>query len=272
MKRRRGGNNVDNVDNHDGGGGDEKKLIRQILKQIADNTRSKSGFQLVVSGTGSRIVTTYDPPIKLNPKRQYEIALLDLETYYSFPNIDKTNNMLRFRKNDKDAWKMIEIPVGSYEIIAINNEIQRQVESKDVTLVANLNTLRCMLCIKGTYEVDFNVDNSLRTVLGFDAKTYKGGRHSSEHSVNIMRINSILVHTDIITSTYRKGKMEPIIYSFFPNVSPGEKIRVIQENLTYAPVTTDTIYRMTAWLTDQDSNELNLRGELLTIRFHLREC
>ena len=80
------------------------------------------------------------------------------------------------------------------------------------------------------------------------------------------------MHTDIITSTYQDGKMEPIIYSFFPNVSPGEKIIAIQQNLIYAPVTTDTIYRMTTWLTDQDNNKLDLRGEVLTVRYHLREC
>ena len=104
--------------------------------------------------------------------------------------------------------------------------------------------------------MDFSVKDSIRTVLGFDAKVYKKGTHSGEHSVNILQINSILVHTDIITSTYQNGKMEPIIYSFFPNVSPGEKIVSIQNNLIYAPVTTDTIYRMTTWLTDQDNNKL----------------
>ena len=251
---------------------DNTTMELQYLEEIADHTRAKSSTILVVSGTDSTLVTTYQQPIKLNPKRRYELALLNLETYYSFPNIDNANNKLRYRTNDKAAWKTIEIPVGCYEIIAINDEIVRQVKTKDIQVVANLNTLKCILCINGTYEVDFNVSSSIRTVLGFNAAVYKKGRHGSENMVNILRINSILVHTDIIAGSYQDGKMEPVIYSFFPNVSPGEKIASIQENLIYASVTTDTIYRMTTWLTDQDNNKLDLQGESLTIRFHLREC
>lgn len=242
------------------------------LEQIVENTRSKTGCQILVSGTDSRIVTTFEQPIKLEPSKQYELALLNLETYYSFPNIDDTNNKLRFRKDAKTEWKTLTLPKGCYEIKSINCAIQSMIGDSSVTLTPNLNTLRCILRIKDTYEVDFTIPNSIRTVLGFDAKIYKKGIHSGEHSVNILRINSVLVHTDIITNTYREGRVEPIIYSFFPNVSPGEKIVAIQKNLIYAPVTTDTIYRMTTWLTDQDNIDLDLQGEVLTIRFHLREC
>ena len=129
-----------------------------------------------------------------------------------------------------------------------------------------------MIIIKNDYELNFDLDDSIRDILGFNAQVYKKGTHTGERSVNILRINSILVHTDIITSTYRNGKMEPIIYSFFPDVSPGEKIVSIQQNLMYAPVTVNIIYRMTVWLTDQDYNPLDLQGEKLTVRLHLREC
>ena len=115
-------------------------------------------------------------------------------------------------------------------------------------------------------------EGSIASVLGFAATLYKAGTYTGEHGLNILRVNSILVHTDVITSTYRNGNMEPVIYSFFPNVSLGEKIVAVQENLIYAPITIDTIYLMTTWLTDQDNIKLDLRGETLTIRFHLREC
>ena len=250
----------------------------QHLEEIADNTRGRIGYQLFVSGVDSEITTVYEQPIKLDPKRQYELALLNLETYHSFPNITDKNNQIKIRNGgDKVAWKTITIPIGSYEVKAIGKIIAAG-SSDNVLIAPNLNTLKCMLHIKENYEVTFAVDNSLKDVLGFldkdkegKDKVYKKGLYSSEHSVNILQINSILVHVDIITSTYQNGKMEPIIYSFFPNVSPGEKIVAVQKNLIYAPVTTDTIYRMTTWLTDQNSVKLNLRGETLTVRFHLRE-
>ena len=249
-----------------------KMELDKQLQEIAENTRSKSGFQILVSGTNSRIVTTFECPIKLDPKKQYELALLNLETYYSFPNIDDKNNQFKYRKDKKTAWKTISIPQGCYEVVGINEAIQSAIGSTDITLKPNLNTLRCILCIAKEAEVDFTIPNCIRSVLGFDSKIYRKGVHSGEHSVHILRINSILVHTDIITNTYQDGRMEPIIYSFFPNVSPGEKIVEVQKNLIYAPLTIDTIQRMTTWLTDQDNQPLDLQGETLTIRFYLREC
>ena len=65
--------------------------MEQYLDQIVENTRSKESTILVVSGKSCTVDTTYNPPIQLNPKNQYEMALVNLETYYSFPNIDKMN-------------------------------------------------------------------------------------------------------------------------------------------------------------------------------------
>ena len=88
---------------------------------------------------------------------------------------------------------------------------------------------------------------------------------------NILTINSILVNMDIISGSYVNGSTRPTIYSFFPNVSPGYKIIENHHNLLYLPITADTIHSITIWLTDQNGNELNLRGENLSMRFHLRE-
>ena len=240
------------------------------LESIADNTRSKSSMNLVVSSNTGSINTTYNPPIQLDLKRKYEIALTNLDTYYSFPNIDDTNNVFRYKKNE-GTWTVITIPVGCYEIQAIRKEVNRQLGNKNILIKANLNTLKCMLIVAANYIVDFNVDHSLATVLGFDRKEYTSGIHSSENVVNILRINSILVHLDIVTNSYIKGVMSPVIYNFFPNVSPGVKIVSTPKNLVYLPITVNTIYYMKVWLTDQDYNPLDLRGEELTIRFHLRE-
>ena len=89
--------------------------------------------------------------------------------------------------------------------------------------------------------------------------------------VNILTINSILVNIDIISGSYVNDSTQPTIYSFFPNVSSGYKIIENSHNPLYLPITADTIHSITIWLTDQNGNELNLRGENLSIRFHLRE-
>ena len=126
------------------------------------------------------------------------------------------------------------------------------------------------MMINGNVKVDFTIPNSIRTVLGFNSAIYAKGRHLSEHNVNIMKINSIFVHTDIIGSTYVNGSQTPVIYSFFPNIPPGGKIIVQPKVLIYLPVSLSVISRLTSWLTDEENNPLNLRGEELTIKYHLR--
>ena len=89
--------------------------------------------------------------------------------------------------------------------------------------------------------------------------------------VNNLTINSILVNIDIISGSYVNGSTQSTIFLFFPDVSPGYKIIENPHNLLYLPITADTIHSITIWLIDQNGNEINLRGENLSMRFHLRE-
>ena len=98
------------------------------------------------------------------------------------------------------------------------------------------------------------------------------GYNVSPNIVDIIHVNSILVNIDIIMGTYVNGSASPTIYSFYPNVAPGYKI-VERPNpsLIYFPVSKDDISRMRVWLTDQKGNLVDLRGEIITIRIHVRE-
>ena len=70
-------------------------------------------------------------------------------------------------------------------------------------------------------KVSFAIPNSLASVLGFKQGTVYGvGRHASENLVNIMSVNSILVHCNI-HSSYMRGTQALVAYNFFPNAAPG---------------------------------------------------
>ena len=140
-----------------------------------------------------------------------------------------------------------------------------------ITITANINTLKSVLTIQGNYKVDFTVPNSINTVLGFDAQKYTKGIHESENIVNIININSIYVHNNLISHSYIDGSLCPVLYSFFPTTGVGEKIIEKPRERVYSPINLNTITSMETWLTDQDNNDLDLQGENLTIRFHLRE-
>ena len=66
--------------------------------------------------------------------------------------------------------------------------------------------------------------------------------------------------------------MDYIIYSFSPNAAPGYNIIELSGNLIYVPVTLNEIWRMETKLVDQDGKLINLRGEELSIRFHVRQA
>ena len=232
-----------------------------------------TSFYIIQSGNTTKLETDFTPNLELNGS--YEIALHSLETYYSFANVDEKNNRLKVSLDSGASWNKITFAVGSYEHKAINDELQRMIvalggKKDDVVLKANRNTFQSVLIISGSVQLDLSGDRSIRNILGFEAKIFKKGRHLSKHTVNIMRINSIFLHTDVISSTYLNGVQAPVLYSFYPECAPGMKIIIQQKVLIYLPISINVISRLTSWLTGQDLELLDLRGETLTIKYHLR--
>ena len=254
----------------------------ELLEQIVKNTTHKTSFQIIISNDKSNFNTRFNPKLELDREKVYEIALVNLETYYSFPNIDETNNVFVYSPDNGNSWVKIKIPEGSYEIDDINNTIQHEMEKRGhydeinedyyINIAPNTNTLKSVLILEKGYQVDFNHQNSLARVLGFTGAKYTEGFHESENVVDILRINSILVNIDIISGSYVNGTTKSTIYSFFPDVSPGYKIIESPVNLVYLPITLDTIDSLNVKITDQDYHLLNLRNEKLIIRFHIREA
>ena len=68
--------------------------MENLLKQIVNNIEPKRSFSILVSDNKTRLKTWFKSPIPLDKKKDYEIALINLETYYSFPNIDRSNNLV----------------------------------------------------------------------------------------------------------------------------------------------------------------------------------
>jgi len=96
-----------------------------LLEKIAKNTEPKTSFHALVCDKSTRIRIRFNPLIQLNKTIKYEMALVHLDTYYSFPNIDLTNNNFRYSPDNGTTWFNIDIPEGSYEIRDINDYVQR---------------------------------------------------------------------------------------------------------------------------------------------------
>ena len=201
----------------------------ELLKKIVKNMAHKTSFQIIVSGNESKFTTILNPTLQLDRDKEYEIALVNLETYYSFPNIDETNNVFIYSPDNGNSWVKIKIPEGSYEIDDINNTIRHEMKKRGhhdpinqdyyINISANSNTLKSVLILEKDYRVDFNHPESIAKVLGFTGAKYMEGFHESENVANILSINSILVNIDIISGSYVNGTTKNTIYSFFRKVS-----------------------------------------------------
>ena len=97
--------------------------MENLLKQIVNNTEPKRSFSIVVSANETSVKTWFKPPIQLDKKKDYEIALINLETYYSFPNIDRSNNCFSYSPGANASWFDIIILEGSYHVDDINEFI-----------------------------------------------------------------------------------------------------------------------------------------------------
>jgi len=133
----------------------------------------------VVSENSKKIKTTFYPLLDLDKTRKYEMALVNLETYYSFSNIDSSNNVFRYSP-DGSQWVDIRIPEGTYDLIDIAETIKivmkRNGHNDDaIKITANTNTLKSVMEIQVNFIVDLRVRNSIASVLGFRNQVYKEG-------------------------------------------------------------------------------------------------
>ena len=104
--------------------------MENLLKKIVNNTEPNRSFSIVVSDNKIRIKTWFKPPIPLDKKRDYEIAHINLKMYYSFPNIDGSDNCFTYSPSLNPLWFDVIIPEGRYHVEDINEFIQRGNEKK----------------------------------------------------------------------------------------------------------------------------------------------
>jgi len=244
-----------------------KEMKESLLKIEGRLSKPKQALHFVVHSRETQTVTTFSPAIEFDGN--FEIALLNLETYYSFPNIDSSNNTLRIYNGT--AWTTIQIPEGSYELENINDYVQKQLGNENVSLLPNTNTLKAVIVVGDGHRVDLSAANSLASVLGFERRIFEAGTFESTGLVNIMNVSSIKVICSGIANSFSNGVRDNVIYSFFPDADVGAKIVERPFQPTYLPVACKRMEDFYVSLVDQNDKPLNLRGEEWSARFHIKE-
>src|SRR5829696_524180 len=145
------------------------------LQHIGDVLSNK--FKCSFQGTfrSSNPVYSLPRPLTLPRNRNFEAALIYFATDNYLVNIDTHNQKFIYSSNKGTVWKTITIPTGAYELNHLNAEIKRQLKvNKDeetaINIDVNLNTFSSILEITNeNYQVNFNEQNTLRSILGFNA-------------------------------------------------------------------------------------------------------
>lgn len=210
--------------------------------------------------------------IVLEPDASYEIAFDSIDTYYSFPNIiEGTNNKFAYKKGGTKT--VLSLPTGCYSIETINSTIKEMLSNdKDkMSITSVIPQLKSAIEVAPNFAVDFTEPNSINTVLGFNARVLEHGFNISDNIVNINRTNTIFINCDLVASSYVNETRQPVIYSFFPNVPPGYKIVEVTPRLTFLPINRSRLDSITVWLSNQDNELINLRNDVVTVRFQIRK-
>ena len=102
----------------------EGNLMESLNKLVGFVEPGPQNF-IVMTGKGSKLRFVFNPSLEYNTSSVgYEMCLIRLKTYFSFPNIAKNNNTVRISISGQGYD--IKIPTGCYDIDSINTISQKQ--------------------------------------------------------------------------------------------------------------------------------------------------
>jgi len=219
---------------------------------------------LTLTGTTSVLETQFYPPIELSSSKNYVLGLIELLTFNSIPNIDVDHN--KFYVDEE----IITLPTGSYEIEDIEKYLQEAIpKGIELSIKPNTNTLTCE--IECSHPIDFQPNDSIASVLGFTKRIIPANTFQrSNLPVAILKVNALRVECSITTGAYINGQKVHTIHEFFPAVPPGYKIIEIPTQVIYLPISVKSIDHLELRIVDQDGALVNFRGEIITVRLHIK--
>lgn len=220
---------------------------------------------ITITGSSSILEAQFFPPIELSPDKNYTLGLVELLTFNSIPNIDIGCNEFHVGNH------VVTIPTGSYEIEDIEKYLKTELASKNIQIQLKPNNYTLRSEIECNQSIDFTSKNSIGPLLGFTSRRLEPNkRHVSDLPVSILKVNAIRVECNITTGAYINGRKVHTIHEFFPSVPAGYKIIEVPSSVIYLPITTRRIDNIQHRIVDQDGDLINFRGEVITIRLHIK--
>lgn len=208
----------------------------------------------------------------------HEIGLIKCNLWYSFFNVsnDYNNRVIQYTNNTAQT-RTVTFPEGNYTINQLNDYLNASMinfgDTASIIIEPNYSTLKVKITILNGYSLDLTTSN-FNLLLGWNSGIYNfNGSLDGQNPANINRdINSLLIHCDILGSSFKNGVLSDILFSFVPNVPPGSNIEIEPQHLIYLPlIIPDYIRKIRMYITDQLGRRVNLNQQPVTYLLHLRK-
>ena len=175
-------------------------------------------------------------------------------------NVNRRNN--QFLHSDNKA-----ITPAEYELTEIAELIKEETNG-NVIIEPDKNTMKCLMEIKQG-AINFDVENSIASLLGFGKAVYKQGKYTSQKIVDIMGFRTINIHCNVISGVKDNGNNTDIIYTFTLTEPPGYLINIIPTNILYQNVTKDRIEYIEFHIKDEHGRPIDFNGDVLSFSLHM---
>ena len=159
------------------------------------------------------------------------------------------------------------ITPGAYELTDILELIKEESDG-NVIIEPDKNTMKCLMEIKQG-ALSFDIENSIASLLGFRKIVYRKGKYKSQKIIDIMGLNNMNIHCNIVSGAKDNVKDTDILYTFNLTEPPGYLINIIPTNILYQNVTKDRIEYIEFHIKDEHGRPIDLNGDVLSFTLHL---
>ena len=157
---------------------------------------------------------------------------------------------------------------------ALFNILQHEYPPSDSEILIRLDdiTRKTELVVKpGTIAIRFDEKSFFSTILGFnhgwDYKHYN--QYISQKIVNLINTSKIHLKCDVIDGSVVNGIRQPILYSFVLDKPSGYKVFCEPETIHYKKINKSVLNTITFYLEDDNSEEVDFNGEILTFTLQM---
>ena len=121
--------------------------------------------------------------------------------------------------------------------------------------------------------IDFNPDNSLRDLFGFEPKVINKEYNLSDHPVDILSFVNLFVERDIAQGMIFKGRKSNITHNWTLTVDPGYKyVQNFSGGISwYMMQSKDIISNFCSKVKNENGNLVSFNGQSNTFRLSIKE-